>query len=312
MVRILVTGGTGFLGSHLCDRLLERGHEVLAVDNFYTGPRANVAHLKDHRRFTVVEHDVCAPLPDLGPLDQIYHLACPASPPRYQRDPIFTFRTGVVGTLHTLELAQRVGAQFFLASTSEVYGDPEVHPQTEAYRGEVHTVGPRACYDESKRAAETITADFHRQHGLDIRIARIFNTYGPRMDPGDGRVVSNFIVQALQGEPLTIYGDGSQTRSFCYVEDLLDGFLQLMASDLTAPVNLGNPVEHTMLELADAVRQATGTQAPVVHHPLPVDDPRRRCPDISLASERLGFEPKVSLQEGLRRTVEGFRQRLAA
>jgi UDP-glucuronate decarboxylase len=312
-VRILVTGGTGFLGSHLCDRLLALGHHVVALDNFYTGPRANVTHLEGERRFELVEHDVCDPLPEaLGRFDQVYHLACPASPPHYQRDPIFTFRTGVLGTLHALDLAVRTGARFFLASTSEIYGDPEVHPQTEAYRGEVHTVGPRACYDESKRAAETITTDYHRQHGLEVRIARIFNTYGPRMDPADGRVVSNFIVQALQGEPLTLYGDGTQTRSFCYVDDLLDGFLALMASDVTTPVNLGNPVEHTMLELVEAVRDATGAKVEVVHHPLPVDDPRRRCPDISLAREKLGFEPGVDLREGLRRTVAGFRERLVA
>jgi UDP-glucuronate decarboxylase len=312
-VRILVTGGTGFLGSHLCDRLLALGHQVVALDNFYTGPRANVTHLEAEPRFELVEHDVCDPLPEaLGRFDQVYHLACPASPPHYQRDPIFTFRTGVLGTLHALDLAVRTGARFFLASTSEIYGDPEVHPQTEAYRGEVHTVGPRACYDESKRAAETITTDYHRQHGLEVRIARIFNTYGPRMDPADGRVVSNFIVQALQGEPLTLYGDGTQTRSFCYVDDLLDGFLALMASDVTTPVNLGNPVEHTMLELVEAVRDATGAKVEVVHHPLPVDDPRRRCPDISLAREKLGFEPGVDLREGLRRTVAGFRERLVA
>jgi UDP-glucuronate decarboxylase len=311
-LRSLVTGAAGFLGSHLCDRLLASGHEVVGLDNFVSGARSNLAHLEREPRFQLVEHDVCAPYPDLGGFDEVYHLACPASPPHYQRDPIFTFRTGVLGTLHALEVAEVARARFFLASTSEVYGDPEVHPQVESYRGEVHTVGPRACYDESKRAGETITADYHRHRGLDVRIARIFNTYGPRMDPEDGRVVSNFIVQALQAKPLTVYGDGAQTRSFCYVDDLLDGFVGLMASAHVGPVNLGNPVEHTMIELAQEVLRITGSSSPIEHRPLPEDDPRRRCPDIGLARTLFGFEPRVRLDEGLARTAEGFRRRLAA
>ncbi|MFW5925823.1 MAG: UDP-glucuronic acid decarboxylase family protein, partial [Myxococcota bacterium] len=295
-MRCLVTGGSGFLGSHLCDRLLAEGHDVVALDNFYTGPRQNLAHLADHARFRLVEHDVRQPFPsELGDFDRLYHLACPASPPRYQGDPIFTLQTGVLGTLHALELAERTGARFFQASTSEVYGDPQVHPQPEGYRGAVNPVGPRSCYDESKRAGETACMDFHRHRGVDVRIARIFNTYGPRMDPGDGRVVSNFLVQALQGEPLTVYGDGTQTRSFCYVDDLLDGFVALMESDVVGPVNLGNPLEHTLLELVQAVRAVTGADVRVDHRPLPEDDPKRRCPDITLARNQLAFEPRVSL-----------------
>ncbi|MFW6197885.1 MAG: UDP-glucuronic acid decarboxylase family protein [Myxococcota bacterium] len=311
-MRCLVTGGSGFLGSHLCDRLLAEGHDVVALDNFYTGPRQNLAHLADHARFRLVEHDVRQPFPsELGDFDRLYHLACPASPPRYQRDPIFTLQTGVLGTLHVLELAERTGARFFQASTSEVYGDPQVHPQPEGYRGAVNPVGPRSCYDESKRAGETACMDFHRHRGVDVRIARIFNTYGPRMDPGDGRVVSNFLVQALQGEPLTVYGDGTQTRSFCYVDDLLDGFVALMESDVVGPVNLGNPLEHTLLELVQAVRAVTGADVRVDHRPLPEDDPKRRCPDITLARNQLAFEPRVSLEAGLERTAESFRRHLA-
>jgi UDP-glucuronate decarboxylase len=310
--RVLVTGGAGFLGSHLCDRLLEQGHRVVALDNFYTGARENVAHLAGETRFALVEHDVIAPLPELdGRFDWIFHLASPASPPHYQRDPIFTAKTGFLGTLHGLERAERDGARFFQASTSEIYGDPEVHPQPEGYRGCVNTLGPRACYDEGKRIGESLCMDFRRARGVDVRIVRIFNTYGPRMDPQDGRVVSNFIMQALRGEPLTIYGEGTQTRSFCFVSDLIEGFLRLMAHpDETGPVNLGNDGEFTMLELAELVRELTGSRSSIVHEPLPADDPTQRRPDLTLARERLGFHPRVPLREGLARTIEHFAQRL--
>ncbi|AKF06983.1 UDP-glucuronic acid decarboxylase family protein [Sandaracinus amylolyticus] len=306
--RALVTGGAGFVGSHLCDRLLELGHEVVALDNFYTGTRDNLTHLRSHARFSLVEQDVIEPLPALGGrFDWVFNLACPASPPHYQRDPIFTTKTSFLGTLHGLERASADGARFFQASTSEVYGDPEVHPQPETYRGSVNTLGPRACYDEGKRVAESLCMDFHRTRGLEVRIVRIFNTYGPRMDPNDGRVVSNFIVQALRGEPLTVYGEGKQTRSFCFVSDLIDGFLLLMQHpDTTGPVNIGNDGEFTMLELAELVRELTGSRSPIVHRPLPADDPTQRRPDLTVARERLGFRHRVPLREGLARTIEYF------
>jgi UDP-glucuronate decarboxylase len=313
-VRVLVTGGAGFLGSHLCERLVGEGHEVIALDNLYTGAEENVAHLDAlatgrGARFRLVHHDVTQPYHYL--VDRIYNLACPASPVHYQRDPVQTMLTSVLGTLHGLRLAREVGARFFQASTSEVYGDPDVHPQTESYWGHVNPIGVRACYDEGKRAAETLCMDFARQHGVQVRIARIFNTYGPRMQEGDGRVVSNFIVQALRGEPLTLYGDGSQTRSFCYVDDLVDGFVRLMEHPTeTGPVNLGNPGEFTVRELADHVLALVGGPSTLVHHALPQDDPRQRRPDISRARATLGFEPRVPLREGLERTVAYFRARL--
>ncbi len=305
-MRILVTGGAGFLGSHLCERLLEQGHEVLCVDNFFTGHKRNVRHLMDHPDFEVIRHDICQPL--YVEVDEIYNLACPASPVHYQHDPIHTMKTSVLGALNMLGLAKRLGAKIFQASTSEVYGDPEVHPQPESYRGSVNPIGVRACYDEGKRSAETLFFDYRRRHGLEIRVARIFNTYGPAMHPQDGRVVSNFIVQALKGEPLTVYGDGSQTRSFCYVDDLIEGFLKLMnAPDgFTGPVNLGNPGEFTIMELAEIVLDLTGSRSPIKHLPLPEDDPTQRRPDISLAREELGWEPRTPLREGLERTIEYF------
>ena len=306
MLRCVVTGGAGFVGSHLCDRLLADGHEVLCIDDYSTGSRANIAHLVGHDRFHVMEHDVTEAY--FAPADRIYNLACPASPIHYQRDPIKTVVTNVEGTLNGLRLAERSGARFLQASTSEVYGDPHVHPQPESYNGNVSPIGPRACYDEGKRCAETLCFDFHRQAGVEIRVARIFNTYGPRMAHDDGRVVSNFIVQALQGEPLTLYGTGEQTRSFCYVSDLVTGLVSLMehASE-SGPVNLGNPTELSMRQLADTVVRLTGSTSEVVTRPLPKDDPRRRQPDISRAREQLGFTPSVSLEEGLGATVEYFR-----
>jgi len=307
--RCLVTGGAGFVGSHLCDRLIADGHEVVALDNFYTGSRRNLAHLDDEPRLSLVEHDVTEPFGDLGRFDDIYNLACPASPPHYQRDPIFTTRTCFLGAEHCLELAAAQGARMLQASTSEVYGDPRVHPQPESYRGFVNCVGPRACYDEGKRVAETLCSEYRAQRGVDARIARIFNTYGPRMDPGDGRVVSNFVVQALRGEPLTVYGDGTQTRSFCYVDDLVDGLVRLMTHDDEAgPVNLGNDGEYTMLELAELVLKQTDAGSELKFQPLPQDDPTRRRPDLTLARERLGYAPKVALAEGLARTVAHFRE----
>jgi len=304
-MRALVTGGAGFVGSHLCDRLLADGHEVVVLDNLYTGARENVAHLEGNPRFRLVHHDVTQPYHYL--VDRIYNLACPASPVHYQRDPVHTMLTSVLGTLHGLRLSQEVGARFFQASTSEVYGDPNVHPQPESYWGHVNPVGPRACYDEGKRAAETLCFDFHRQHRVEVRVARIFNTYGPRMQEGDGRVVSNFIVQALRGESLTLYGDGHQTRSFCYVDDLVDGFVRLMEHPSeVGPVNLGNPVEFTMRELATVIGEVLGRPVDIVHKPLPQDDPRQRRPDISRAREALGFAPRVPLREGLARTVAYF------
>ena len=311
-MRILVTGGAGFLGSHLSDRLLSEGHEVIAVDNFFTGNKRNVWHLSDNKNFELIRHDVTFPL--YLEVDAIYNLASPASPIHYQRDPVQTTKTSVLGAINMLGLAKRLGVRIFQASTSEVYGDPEVHPQPESYWGRVNPIGPRACYDEGKRAAETLFFDYHRQHGMPIRVARIFNTYGPRMAPDDGRVVSNFVLQALRGEPLTIYGDGSQTRSFCYVSDLVDGFVRLMDNDkgLVGPVNLGNPGEFTMKELADAVIDVTGSKSPIEHKPLPQDDPKQRQPDISLAKKELGWEPTIQLREGLEKTVEYFRGLLAS
>ncbi|MBB2892559.1 GDP-mannose 4,6-dehydratase [Flexivirga oryzae] len=305
--RVLVTGGAGFIGSHLVERLLDRGDEVLVADNFYSGMRSNVHHLMGNPAFELIRHDVTFPL--YVEVDEIFHLACPASPVYYQRDPVQTTKTSVHGSINMLGLAKRTGAKILLASTSEVYGDPEVHPQREDYWGHVNPTGIRSCYDEGKRCAETLFFDYRRQHDLPIKVARIFNTYGPRMRPDDGRVVSNFIVLALRGEPITIYGDGLQTRSFCYVDDLVGGLLTLMDSDpsFTGPVNLGNTGEFTMLELAEKIVQLTGSNSPIVHKPLPEDDPTRRRPDISLARSELGWEPKTALEEGLGRTIEHFR-----
>jgi UDP-glucuronate decarboxylase len=305
--RILVTGGAGFLGSHLCEKLLAAGHDVLAVDNYFTGRRDNIAHLLDNPNFEIMRHDVTFPL--YVEVDEIYNLACPASPVHYQFDPVQTTKVSVVGAINMLGLAKRVKAKVFQASTSEVYGDPTVHPQTEDYRGSVNPIGPRACYDEGKRCAETLFFDYHRQHHLRIKVARIFNTYGPRMHPNDGRVVSNFIVQALRGEDITIFGDGMQTRAFCYVDDLVEGFVRLMATgdEITGPVNLGNPVELPMVQLAERVIALTGTKSKLVFRPLPVDDPMQRCPDISLAKKLLGWAPAVQLDEGLGKTIAYFK-----
>ncbi|MBL8701539.1 MAG: SDR family oxidoreductase [Alphaproteobacteria bacterium] len=308
--RILVTGGAGFLGSHLCERLLEQGNEVLCVDNYFTGRRQNVAHLLDHPLFELMRHDVTFPL--YVEVDEIYNLACPASPIHYQFDPVQTTKTSVHGAINMLGLAKRVRAKIFQASTSEVYGDPEIHPQPESYRGNVNPIGPRACYDEGKRCAETLFFDYHRQHKLRIKVARIFNTYGPRMHPNDGRVVSNFIVQALQNQPITIYGDGQQTRSFCYRDDLIEGFIRLMATsdDITGPMNLGNPGEFTIRELAEMVIKLTGSRSKLVRKPLPADDPMQRKPDIAFAKRTLGWQPKVQLEEGLKKTIAYFEQLL--
>lgn len=310
--RILVTGGAGFLGSHLCDRLVTQGHDVLCVDNFFTGTKDNIAHLIGNPRFELMRHDVTFPL--FVEVDEIYNLACPASPIHYQNDPVQTTKTSVHGAINMLGLAKRVRARIMQASTSEVYGDPDVHPQPEWYKGSVNPIGPRSCYDEGKRCAETLFFDYRRQHNLNIKVARIFNTYGPRMHPNDGRVVSNFIVQALRGEPITIYGDGKQSRSFCYVSDLIDGFLLLMDSppDFTGPVNLGNPGEFTMLELAQLVVELTGSTSPIAFHPLPVDDPRQRRPDITLAKTALQWEPTIALREGLQETIAYFSASLEA
>lgn len=309
--RILVTGGAGFLGSHLCARLLGQGSEVICVDNLYTGTKRNIYPLLDNPNFEFMRHDITFPL--YLEVDEIYNLACPASPIHYQNDPVQTTKVNVHGAINMLGLAKRVKAKIFQASTSEVYGDPEVHPQPESYRGSVNPIGPRSCYDEGKRCAETLFFDYLRQHKLRIKVARIFNTYGPNMHPYDGRVVSNFILQALQNKPLTIYGDGTQSRSFCYVDDLIEGFLRLMQSsdDFTGPVNLGNPVEFTMLELAEQVRELTNSKSEIKHDPLPEDDPRQRQPDITLAKERLGWEPKVPLKEGLQKTISYFSGLLA-
>jgi UDP-glucuronate decarboxylase len=305
--RTLVTGGAGFLGSHLIDRLLDQGHEVLCVDNLFTGTKQNIEHLLTHHHFEFIRHDVTFPL--YLEVDEIYNLACPASPVHYQYDPVQTTKTSVHGAINMLGLAKRLRCRILQASTSEVYGDPAVHPQTEDYWGNVNPIGPRSCYDEGKRCAETLFFDYYRQYGLEIKVARIFNTYGPRMHPSDGRVVSNFIVQALKGEPITIYGDGSQTRSFCYVDDLIDGLIRLMESpaDFTGPVNLGNPDEFTMWELAELVLAETGSSSPIVKRPLPQDDPRQRKPDIALAREKLAWSPKVPLRQGLKSTVAYFR-----
>lgn len=308
--RILVSGGAGFLGSHLCERLLAQGHEVLCLDNFFTGSKRNVAHLLSDPRFEVIRHDITLPLEVEA--DEIYNLACPASPVHYQHDPMQTTRTSVLGALNVLALARQSGAKVLQASTSEVYGDPQVHPQTEHYWGHVNPIGVRACYDEGKRCAETLFMDCRRQYGTDIKIARIFNTYGPRMHPEDGRVVSNFIVQALAGLPLTVYGDGTQTRAFCYVDDMVDAFIRLMDSpgDFCGPVNLGNPGEYTMLELAERVIAMCGSPSDIVFRPLPGDDPVRRRPDISLARSALGWAPRIGLEEGLARTIDYFRHLL--
>jgi len=305
--RILVTGGAGFVGSHLCDRLVQAGDDVVCVDNFYTGDKRNITHLLSQHNFELIRHDVTFPL--YLEVDQIYNLACPASPIHYQRDPVQTTKTSVHGAINMLGLAKRTGARILQASTSEVYGDPEIHPQDESYWGRVNPVGVRSCYDEGKRCAETLFFDYWRQHRLEIKVARIFNTYGPRMHPDDGRVVSNFIVQALREQPLTIYGDGSQTRSFCYVDDLVEGLIRLMGSEasFTGPVNLGNPGEFSMLALADAVIRETGSVSATVFKPLPEDDPLQRKPDIGLARKALAWKPKIELQEGLSRTVEYFR-----
>jgi len=305
--RVLVTGGAGFLGSHLCERLLADGSEVLCVDNFFTGARANIAHLLDSPRFELLRHDITFPL--YVEVDQIYNLACPASPIHYQFDPVQTTKTSVIGAINMLGLAKRTKARILQASTSEVYGDPNIQPQPETYWGHVNPIGPRSCYDEGKRCAETLFFDYYRQHKLDIRVVRIFNTYGPRMHPNDGRVVSNFIVQALSGKDITIYGDGLQTRSFCYVDDLIDGMVRMMNVDhgLVGPVNIGNPCEFTMLELAGEVLKLTGSMSKLVHRPAPIDDPKQRQPDISIAREKLGWQPKVQLAAGLNQTNAYFR-----
>jgi len=305
--RILVTGGAGFLGSHLCEHLLGQGHDVLCVDNFYTGSKLNICHLLTRPNFELLRHDVTFPL--YVEVDEIYNLACPASPVHYQHDPVQTTKTSVHGAINMLGLAKRVKAKILQASTSEVYGDPEMHPQVEGYWGHVNPIGPRSCYDEGKRCAETLFMDYRRQHGMPVKIARIFNTYGPRMHPNDGRVVSNFIMQALANEPITIYGDGMQTRSFCFVDDLIDGLVRLMQTpdDFCGPVNLGNPVEFTMLELAREVIRLTGSASTIEHRPIPCDDPVRRRPDISLSRRYLGWEPRIALQQGLERTIAYFR-----
>ncbi|MHA6723786.1 UDP-glucuronic acid decarboxylase family protein [Sphingomonas sp. RS2018] len=304
--RVLVTGGAGFIGSHLCDRLIEQGAEVLCVDNFYTGRLRNIAHLQSHPNFEVLRHDVTFPLS--VEVDEIYNLACPASPVHYQFDPVQTTKTSVMGAINVLGLAKRLKVRVLQASTSEVYGDPAMHPQREEYWGNVNPIGPRSCYDEGKRCAETLFFDYHRQHGTEIKVARIFNTYGPRMHPNDGRVVSNFIVQALSGKPITLYGDGNQTRSFCYVDDLVAGLMALMGTgkDVTGPINIGNPVEFTMRELAELVRELVGNDVTFEHRPLPQDDPRQRQPNISLAKASLGWQPTVPLRDGLGRTITYF------
>ena len=305
--RVLITGGAGFLGSHLCERLIGEGMDVLCVDNYFTGRRTNVEALLEHPRFEIMRHDVTFPL--YVEVDQIYNLACPASPVHYQHDPVQTTKTSVHGAINMLGLAKRVRATIFQASTSEVYGDPQIHPQTEEYWGHVNPIGLRSCYDEGKRCAETLFFDYHRQHKLKIKVGRIFNTYGPRMHPNDGRVVSNFIVQALKGRDITIYGKGTQTRSFCYVSDLIDGFVRLMATgpEVTGPINLGNPVEFTMIELAELVLKLTGSSSKLIFEPLPSDDPKQRQPDISKAKQALGWEPKVKLEDGLKETIAYFR-----
>jgi len=309
--RVMVTGGAGFLGSHLCERLLNDGHDVLCVDNFYSGTKDNIEHLVENPHFEMMRHDVTFPL--YVEVDEIYNLACPASPIHYQRDPVQTTKTSVHGAINMLGLAKRTKAKILQASTSEVYGDPEVHPQNESYWGHVNPIGIRSCYDEGKRCAETLFFDYHRQHQLEIKVVRIFNTYGPRMHPNDGRVVSNFIVQALSGNDITIYGDGSQTRSFCYVDDLIEGFIRLMASpsDTTGPINIGNPVESTIKELAETIITMVGGKSKLIFNPLPQDDPKQRKPDITLARNKLGWEPTVKLHDGLSNTVDYFKKFLA-
>ena len=307
-MRILVTGGAGFIGSHLIDRLMAQGHEVICLDNFYTGTKRNLLQWLDNPRFEIIRHDVTEPI--RLEVDQVYHLACPASPVHYQFNPVKTIKTNVLGTLHMLGLAKRVRARFLLASTSEVYGDPDVHPQPESYRGNVNTIGPRACYDEGKRVAETLAFEYYREHKVDIRVARIFNSYGPRMLENDGRVVSNFIVQALRGEPLSIFGDGSQTRSFCYVSDLVEGLMRLMNGDHIGPINLGNPGEYTILELAQKIQERINPNAQLIYKPLPEDDPKQRQPDITLAKTHLHWEPQIALAAGLDMTIADFKARL--
>lgn len=309
-MRILVTGGAGFLGSHLIDRLMKQGHDVICLDNFFTGHKRNIRHWIDNPYFELIRHDITEPI--RLEVDQIYHLACPASPVHYQYNPVKTIKTNVMGTLNMLGLAKRVKARFLLASTSEVYGDPDVHPQTEEYRGNVNCIGIRSCYDEGKRVAETLAFDYHRQNNVDIRVMRIFNTYGPRMFENDGRVVSNFIVQALKGVPLTVYGDGSQTRSFCYVADLIDGMMRLMNGEQLGPINIGNPGEYTILQLAETIQKMINPDAELTFKPLPQDDPLQRKPDITKAKNFLGWEPKINLEEGLKLTIEDFRSRLEA
>ena len=305
--RILVTGGAGFLGSHLCDRLINDGHEVICLDNFFTGKKKNIAHLLSNPNFELMRHDVIQPI--YAEVDWIFNLACPASPIHYQRDPVRTIKTNVMGALNSLGLAKQNNARVLQASTSEVYGDPKVHPQPESYRGAVNPIGIRACYDEGKRTAETLFFDYHRQHGLDIRVVRIFNTYGPRMTANDGRVVSNFIIQALRGDDITIYGDGKQTRSFCYVDDLIDGIVKMMnVENFTGPVNLGNPGEFTMLELAELILKLTGSKSKIVYRPLPSDDPTQRCPVIELAKEKLNWQPTIKLEDGLKVTIKYFKE----
>jgi UDP-glucuronate decarboxylase len=308
-MRILVTGGAGFIGSHLIDRLMEQGHEVICLDNFYTGARRNIVKWLGNPYFELIRHDITEPI--RLEVDQIYHLACPASPIHYQYNPVKTIKTNVLGTMYMLGLAKRVKARFLLASTSEVYGDPDVHPQTEEYRGNVNCIGPRSCYDEGKRVAETLAFEYYREHKVDIRVARIFNTYGPRMLENDGRVVSNFVVQALRGEPLTVYGQGSQTRSFCYVSDLVEGLMRLMNGDFIGPVNIGNPDEYTILELAQVIQGMINPDAELVYKPLPEDDPKQRQPDITRAKTYLDWSPTIPLREGLKMTIEDFRSRLS-
>ena len=308
--RILITGGAGFIGSHLSERLLNEGHDIICLDNFFTGSKDNIRHLMGNNRFELVRHDVVDEFK--AEVDEIYNLACPASPVHYQYNPIKTFKTSVLGTMNMLGLAKRVNAKMFQASTSEVYGDPHVHPQKESYWGNVNPIGIRSCYDEGKRSAETLCFDYHRQHNTKIKVVRIFNTYGPRMHPQDGRVVSNFIVQALQGQDITVYGKGNQTRSFCYVDDLVDGFVRMMNTDdsITGPINLGNPGEFTILELAEKVISMTGTKSKIIYKPLPSDDPMQRKPDVSVAKEKLNWEPKIVLDEGLKKTISYFDQLL--
>jgi UDP-glucuronate decarboxylase len=306
--KILVTGGAGFVGSHLCTALLDRGHQVTCFDNLYTGRLNNIEHLRSHKNFTFIHHNIIEPINFEA--HWIFNFACPASPPHYQKDPIFTLKTSVLGALNMLELARKNNARIMQASTSEVYGDPHVHPQVESYRGNVNPIGPRACYDEGKRCAETLFFDYHRHYGTDIKVIRIFNTYGPHMDPNDGRVISNLIVQALKNEPLTLYGDGTQTRSFCYVNDLIAGIIAMMESDqsFTGPVNLGNPTEFSLNELAHTINHLLGTLLPITYRPLPADDPRQRKPDITLAQKMLGWTPKIDLKTGLRLTIDHFRR----